>query len=69
MAPEMIINQNYDFRIDIWCLGVLLYELLTGIAPFSGKTFEEASLSIKKKNIEWTDKISLVQKDLISGLM
>ena len=34
MAPEMIFDQEYDYRIDIWALGVLLYELLHGFAPF-----------------------------------
>ena len=34
MAPEMIKNQPHDHSLDIWCLGILLYELLHGYAPF-----------------------------------
>ncbi len=37
MAPEMLLNKSHDFRLDIWCLGILLYELLHGKAPFPGK--------------------------------
>lgn len=37
MAPEMIEDKPHDYTLDIWCLGVLLYELLHGHAPFDGK--------------------------------
>lgn len=36
MAPEMLIDKSYDYKIDIWGLGILLYELLHGKAPFRG---------------------------------
>jgi len=34
LAPEMVENKPHDDSIDIWCLGILTYELLTGKAPF-----------------------------------
>jgi serine/threonine protein kinase len=34
MAPEMLKNEPHDYSLDIWCLGILLYELLHGHAPF-----------------------------------
>jgi protein kinase A len=35
LAPEVILNKGYGKSVDFWCLGILLYELLAGIDPFS----------------------------------
>ena len=38
MAPEQAYDKPHDKSVDIWCLGVLLYELITGIELFPGKS-------------------------------
>ena len=35
LAPEMVTESGHDTSLDIWCLGVLTFELLTGNAPFA----------------------------------
>ncbi|MBS1890073.1 MAG: protein kinase [Actinobacteria bacterium] len=35
LAPEMIDKSGHDEKLDIWCLGVLVYEMLTGKPPFA----------------------------------
>lgn len=47
MAPEIIANQKYDAKVDIWSLGVVTYILLSGRPPFKGKSRAEIFESIK----------------------
>ena len=34
LAPEVILNEGYDWAVDYWGLGVLIYEMTAGVAPF-----------------------------------
>lgn len=46
MAPEQIAEQPVDFRVDVFSLGVLMYEAATGVLPWSGTTAAEVARSI-----------------------
>ncbi|HYL64531.1 MAG TPA: protein kinase [Candidatus Methylomirabilis sp.] len=46
MAPEILRGLEADHRIDIWALGVVLYEAASGQLPFKGRTAFEISSAI-----------------------
>jgi serine/threonine protein kinase len=46
MAPERLRGREADARADIWALGVLIYEMVTGHRPFPGATRYEMAAAI-----------------------
>ncbi|HJW04641.1 MAG TPA: serine/threonine-protein kinase, partial [Azospira sp.] len=64
MAPEQIMGQAVDGRADIFSLGVVLYQLLTGTAPFDGET---VSTIMYRVIHEGARRPSLVQGDVPPG--
>uniref|UniRef100_A0A2D4FG59 non-specific serine/threonine protein kinase n=2 Tax=Micrurus corallinus TaxID=54390 RepID=A0A2D4FG59_MICCO len=47
MAPEMVCSRQYDARVDLWSVGVILYEALFGRPPFASKSFAELEEKIR----------------------
>ncbi|KAK3311338.1 kinase-like domain-containing protein [Chaetomium strumarium] len=41
MAPEVLRGEEYDYTVDYWSLGCMLFEALTGFPPFAGATPDE----------------------------
>ncbi|OAA63587.1 serine/threonine-protein kinase [Niveomyces insectorum RCEF 264] len=51
MAPEVLRGEEYDFTVDYWSLGCMLFEALTGFPPFAGATPDETWRNLK----HWRD--------------
>lgn len=53
MAPEMLQNGSHNHTLDVWCLGILLYELLHGHAPFRGTNNNTVSERIMRGRVKF----------------
>ena len=69
LAPEIINNTGHDERVDIWCIGILLFELIVGRPPFSGETEQKIRYNIFKMRINWPNNIDRDAADLISRIL
>ncbi|KAI9823479.1 MAG: hypothetical protein M1832_002490 [Thelocarpon impressellum] len=47
MAPEVLKGEQYDFTVDYWSLGCMMFEALAGYPPFAGATVDETWQNLK----------------------
>ena len=69
LAPELVNNYGHDHRVDIWCIGVLMFELLTGLPPWIGEDVQTLKYNIINMKIRWPknmdrDAVDLLKKTL-----
>jgi len=74
MAPEQIVSKTVDHRVDIYSLGVVYYEMVTGKRPFSGETpmqtlFKHASEPLTRPTLLNPDLPQEVEDFLVKALM
>ncbi|CAK8995119.1 unnamed protein product [Durusdinium trenchii] len=68
LAPEMIKGTGHDESVDMWTMGVLLYELLTGQSPFGSSSKETTCKSILTVNLYFPPELDIDGRNLISQL-
>lgn len=69
LSPEMVCGQTYNEKVDLWSLGVLCYEFLTGKPPFEAKSYDETYVRISRAAFSLPEHISDEAKDLIKQLL
>ena len=69
IAPEMLLKKGHDTRVDIWSIGILMFELLSGYSPFVAKSNQELYQNIKRLKIQWPKDMPPLAKNLISNIL
>ena len=69
IAPEMLMKKGHDTRVDIWSIGILMFELLSGYSPFVAKSNQELYQNIRKLKIQWPKDMPPLAKNLISKIL
>lgn len=73
VAPEVIRAETYTPAVDIWSLGVLAYNMLSGKLPFDGNNIKEVLRRVRSGRYSFPDaewgEISDTAKSFIAGLL
>ena len=69
LPPEMVSAHAHDSNVDLWCVGVLLYEFLVGQPPFMSEGNHETYRRIKQVDLKFPNFVSAEARDLISRLL
>ena len=72
MAPEILQHKKYDAKVDLWSIGIILYEMLSAEPPFMAsnhiqllKTIETTKFKFQKNIIISTDCINIIESLLV----
>ncbi|KAL7653706.1 Serine/threonine-protein kinase, variant 2 [Aspergillus niger] len=71
LAPELLLGNGYTKTVDWWTLGVLLYEMLTGLPPFYDENTNDMYRKILQEPLTFpsTDIVPPAARDLLSRLL
>ena len=66
MAPELIIGQQYDAKVDVWSLGIVLIELINGEPPFYDENPMKVLFKVVNEPAPFVEDASDCAKDFLS---
>ncbi len=69
MAPEMILKKGYGKAVDWWSLGALLFEMITGYAPFCARSTRDLYRKILNDKISLPTWVSAPCHQIMRGLL
>lgn len=55
LAPELLLKQGHGGEVDLWALGVCLFEFCTGVPPFNDDTPQAVFANILARDVPWPE--------------
>lgn len=69
IAPEIIREQEYDYSVDWWSLGVLMYEMIVGCSPFEASNEDEIYKLILDEPVKLPRTLSDRARSILEGFL
>ena len=69
MAPEMVARRSYGKAVDLWSLGILIFEMVAGKTPFSGKDTKELHRKILTEKLKFPSILNAKTVSVLRGLL
>lgn len=69
LPPEMVEGREHDEMVDVWSLGVLLYEFLVGSPPFEAEGHRATYSRISRVDLQFPPEVQSDARDLIARLL
>lgn len=71
MAPQILQDEKFSGKCDVWSVGIVFYEILFGKTPWMAKSQGELLKSIKKQPLSFPSDIkrSPLVKDMLTGML
>lgn len=69
MAPELLNEELYDERADLWSVGCVVYEAFFGVPPFKTQSFTQLMELSRKAEVKWPSPIPIECKSLLENLL
>ncbi|KAG8991346.1 AGC protein kinase Gad8 [Tulasnella sp. JGI-2019a] len=69
LAPEILLGSGYTKTVDWWTLGVLLYEMMTGLPPYYDENTNDMYRKILNDTLRFGEEIGPDARDLLTKLL
>lgn len=69
LPPEMIENRPHDEKVDVWTLGVLMYEFLVGAPPFEAEGNTATYKRIASVDLQFPPYVTPLARDLLQKIL
>jgi len=67
LAPEFFLQDiTHDNKVDIWALGIIMFELTNGRVPFQRNNVVDTQNAILHDRIKFENGISIILRDIIT---